>query len=403
MGESELHERLHACAEIDVIAAGKAAGPMLTAFAASCGLQPRRLMGIGPNDDATLPEGAKWYRAAHPIPDERSVRAGHAALDVAKTTAEEDGLVVLLSGGASALMAVPSEAISLTEKQRTIQTLLDEGADISEVNTVRKHVSAIKGGRLAVASRAAVITLALSDVPGDAIEVIASGPTVPDPTTAGDALRVLGHRGGTHSYPSRLVEWLERAGESADLESPKPGDPRFAHALARVIGGADSALDAAHETAAALGYNVTRLKNRVGGEARVAARRYADATTGILETASRPLCLLSAGETTVHVRGTGRGGRNQEFALALAEPISRFAGKVVFASVGTDGIDGPTDAAGAVVDDHTIARALTAGLGRPEYYLANNDSYTFFDRLGDLIRIGPTNTNVADIQIMLAL
>jgi hydroxypyruvate reductase len=322
-------------------------------------------------------------------------------LATARSLRAQDLLVLLLSGGASAFMAAPAEGISLADKQQTVEMLLRDGADIEELNTVRKHLSAIKGGQLGSAARGPILTLALSDVPGDDLSVIGSGPTVPDATNADGALAIIARRGGIERFPRRVVTRLRRMAASEISDTPKPGDPRLKTSLARLIGGAVEALNGAQQAAEELGYRVCRVGERVSGEASAAALGYSALLARALLIESPPVCVLSSGETTVRVKGDGRGGRNQEFALALAPLLPRLGVRVAAASVGTDGIDGPTDAAGAVVDETTIARGAARGLSPPERYLEDNNSYEFFSALGDLIRTGPTNTNVADIQIAL--
>ncbi len=361
---------------------------MLAAFAATSPVPTRASMTVGIND------------AGHPLPDARSVMAAHEAIQVASAAAPQDLLVVLLSGGASALMAQPAYDLPLEEKQRTVQLLMEAGADIAELNTVRKHLSAIKGGRLAAACAGSTLTLTVSDVVGDDLSVIGSGPTVPDPTTWGMALGVLERRGGKDAYPDEAVAILERGVRGMLPETPKPGDPRLARSRALVIGGRANALGGARRAAQALGYHVDIIAEPIIGDARAAARTHLTMADRVLQTLPRPACILSAGETTVRVVGQGTGGRNQEFALALAEGIASLGAGVAVASVGTDGVDGPTDAAGAVVDDTTPARARAAGLA-PSDYLNDNNSYAFFHALNDLIRLGRTDTNVGDIQVVL--
>jgi hydroxypyruvate reductase len=276
---------------------------------------------------------------------------------------------------------------------------------------VRKHLSAIKGGQLAAACPGSVVTLVVSDVVGDEPSAIGSGPTVPDATTFADALQALERYGGTAVYPSTIVQRLLDGSNGVVPETPKPGDPRLARSMAHVIGASRTAVAGARAAAEALGYHVHVIEEPVTGEARAAGQ-------GLVETASRlrppldaaravavredaPLCILASGETTVQVVGAGWGGRNQECALGMVRRLNTFGRRAVGASVGTDGIDGPTDAAGAIVDTTTLSRAMTAGLDAPERYLDNNDSYRFFDRLGDLIRTGPTDTNVGDLQVIL--
>ena len=396
---------LQQAAAVDVIAAGKAAAAMLNAFAAATSVPLRHVLGIGPSRPQVLPEGAEWVAGGHPLPNDGSVTAARRARAIAEASHEGDLLVVLLSGGGSALMSLPVEGVTLGDKQRTARLLMEHGADIHELNTVRKHVSAIKGGQLAAAARGRVLTLAVSDVVGDDLSVIASGPTVPDHSTFHDAIDVLTRRGGQAQYPEAIVSRLLRGARGEVPETPKRSDPRLSRSTARVIGPQRGAIDGARTAAAALGYEVHVLPDPVTGEARVAGAAYVAALPSLAAEADRPLCVISSGETTVTVQGTGKGGRNQEFAFAMAEALATAAfarsRQIAAASIGTDGIDGPTDAAGAIVDTETLARAAGAGITDPRAYLDNNDTYTFFDRLGDLVRTGPTDTNVGDLQVVL--
>jgi glycerate 2-kinase len=395
--------RLTSALNVDVIAVGKAAGPMLNAFATSVGRPLRAIEGIGPVRPDSLPERARWHDAGHPIPDSRSVNAARRALDIAAATAPDDLLVVLLSGGASALMALPAEGITLEDKQETVRRLLRAGAAIDELNAVRKHLSGIKGGRLAAATGARVVTLVISDVVGDDLSVIGSGPTMPDPSRFADALAVLGARGGRAAYPHHVVSWLQR-GERGDVpETPKPDDPRIMRSVARIIGGRMTAVEGAAAAARSRGYDVHVIDRPIVGEAREAARAFAAAVHAESVRVRSPACVIGAGETTVHVRGNGLGGRNQEFALAALADLVRSAplgSEIAFGSIGTDGIDGPTDAAGAIVDATTADRAAALGLD-PQRFLDDNDSYHFFSALDDLVRTGPTGTNVGDVQVAL--
>jgi glycerate 2-kinase len=402
LGDADIVAPIQRARAIDVIAAGKAAGVMLNAFVAGSSAPIRRLLGIGPATPAVLPEGAEWYDAGHPLPTEASVAGARRALEVAARSTDEDLLVVLLSGGGSALMALPADPITLAEKQQTARTLMAAGADIYELNTVRKHVSAIKGGQLAAAAGGGVLTLAVSDVVGDDLSVIASGPTVPDESTFAEALAVLERRGGAAAaYPASVVQRIRAGAAGIVAETPMRGDTRLARAAARVIGRQRGAIDGAVAAAESLGYHVHVVREPVTGEARVAAlehvARVADATRSM----PRPACVISSGETTVMVRGSGKGGRNQEFALAMAPALDLLGPRVAAASIGTDGIDGPTDAAGAVVDRATLARARAAGIESAAPYLDNNNTYAFFDAIDDLIRTGPTCTNVGDLQVIL--
>lgn len=341
----------------------------------------------------------EFIAGGHPIPSSGSERGGRRALDIARATNPDHVLLVLISGGASALMAVPADGLVLEDKQRTTDALLRAGADIHALNTVRKHLSAVKGGQLAASATAPSWTLAISDVVGDDPSVIASGPTVADRSTFDDAHGVLSRFGGLGSFPPAVVTRLEQGRAGAIADTPKPGDPRLAHAETRVIGSRLDAMRGAAAEAERRGYHVRVIEQPVVGFAREAAVAHLRAAGEMAAGAARPLCIVSSGETTVRVVGSGLGGRNQEFALAAAEALSR-SGASVAASVGTDGIDGPTDAAGAVVDSETIHQAERAGLV-PARYLADNNSYEFFNTLGDLIHTGPTGTNVGDLQIVL--
>ena len=402
LNDPALISQLTSAGSVDVVSAGKAAAPMLAGFASASPVPPRSMTGIGPGQPAVLPAGAVWHSTAHPVPDERSVAAARRALAVAASVTPRGVFVVLLSGGASALMAKPAGELSLADKRRTNELLLESGADIGEMNTVRKHLSAIKGGRLAVATGGAVVTLVISDVVGDNLSTIASGPTVPDATTFEQALDVLDRRGGRHRYPPPVERWLTRGAAGDVEETPKPNDPRLSRSVARIIGGRLTAVDGASRAAESLGYRIHVIEQAVTGEARRAGLALVDvASWASMLRDSQPLCILASGETTVHVTGHGLGGRNQECALAMATQLETLGSSVVAASVGTDGVDGPTDAAGAIVDTTTLARAKAAEMAPPERYLENNDSYTFFNQLGDLIRTGPTGTNVGDLQVIL--
>ena len=388
-------------AAVDAIAAGKAAGVMLNAFASGSSAPVRTMLAVGPERPAVLPEGAEWRSGRHPLPDEGSMEGARRALAIAGAAEEADLLLVLLSGGGSALMALPADGVALADKQETARLLMAHGADIHELNTVRKHLSAIKGGRLAAATRGTTVTLAVSDVVGDDLSVIASGPTVPDDSTYAQALEVLARRGGAETYPEAAVRHLRRGAAGAIPETPKTGDPRLARAMARVIGPQRGAIEGARRAAEALGYHVHVVREPVTGEARIVAGAHVERVGAAAGALPRPVCVISSGETTVTVTGRGRGGRNQEFAFAMARTLERLGTAVAAASVGTDGIDGPTDAAGALVDPTTFARARAAGIASPEAYLDNNDTYAFFDRIGDLVRTGPTSTNVGDLQVIL--
>ena len=355
------------------------------------------VIGVGPQD---VPDRFESIVGGHPIPTESSERAGRRALAVAESLEADEALVVLLSGGASALMAVPGDGVTLEDKRATTGRLLRAGADIHALNTVRKHLSAIKGGWLAAQARGPCRALAISDVVGDDLSVIASGPTVGDASRFEDALEVVRRFGGEAGYPPAVVARLRHGVAGAVPETPMPGDARLAQTTTAVIGSRRDAMAGAVAEAGALGYEVLRLDDPVIGEARTTAVSHLRAVLARADGIGRPACVVSSGETTVHVTGAGKGGRNQEFALAAAEMLARIDAPAVVASIGTDGIDGPTDAAGAFSDRTTMARARAAGLS-PDRFLFDNNAYAFFDALGDLIHTGPTGTNVGDLQLVL--
>lgn len=356
---------------------------------------------VGLPDEAGATPPLEWMASSHPVPDDRSVRAGRAAMDLARALDDDDVLCVLLSGGASAMLAVPAPGITLDDKRTTTARLLAAGADITSLNMVRKHLSEIKGGRLSAATRARVLAWLLSDVVGNDPSVIGSGPTVADATTFEDTLRVLDRFGGRSSYPVTVVAHIERGAAGRVPETPKPGAADLRRTTTEVIGSAVDAVSAAATVARRLGYQIVICDRPVTGEARDAARAHAEWLSDQLSRLSGRVCLLSSGETTVTVRGKGIGGRNQEFTLALAMAWADRGRPIVAASFGTDGVDGPTDAAGARVNRDTIARALGRGLDA-DLALQANDSWSFFNALGDLMRTGPTGTNVGDLQIVLA-
>ena len=382
---------------VRVVAAGKAAAAMARRAAELLG---ERLVGglvVAPGAAEAIAR-LDCVIGGHPVPTEGSESAGRRALAMANAAGPGETLLVLISGGASALMAVPAGALRLSDKQRTTGRLLREGAEIHDLNAVRKHLSAIKGGQLATATEASCTTFAISDVVGDDLTAIASGPTVADPTTFAGALRVLAACGGTDAYPPAVVARLQEGRDGRVAETPKPGDPRLARSRARVIGSRHEAMAGAADAARARGYQVVVVRPPVVGEARVAAASH---LAQAWPAAGQPLCVVSSGETTVRVTGTGRGGRNQELALAAVEPLAALGRPAMLASVGTDGVDGPTDAAGAIADDTTAARARQRGLPPPARFLDDNDSYAFFDALDDLVRTGATGTNVGDLQVLL--
>jgi glycerate 2-kinase len=379
---------------LHVVAVGKAAAPMATAFMAAPHLAIRRAVAIGTHVDEPLPDGVEWLESSHPLPDARSEAAGRRALAVAQAVHSGEALVILLSGGASALMAAPVEGISLADKVSTTRLMMNAGADIHALNTVRRHLSNVKGGRLAAACVGTAITLALSDVVGDDLNAIGSGPGVADDTTWSDAAAALERFGGdAHLAAVRAVIARGLAGELPD--TPKAGHASLSRATAKVIGGRRDAMAGAKAAAERLGYHVLLIDEPVVGEAKAAGPGWLDQARQLSRGLAGPVCVISGGETTVRVTGNGQGGRNLEFVLSIAEALS---GHVAAASIGTDGIDGSSGVAGAMVDSTTLARAAGAGLAPPGHYLASNDSLAFFAPLGDVIRLGRTQTNVGDLQ-----
>ncbi len=386
---------------LHVLALGKAAAAMFLAFRAVAPGPVAQALVIGPHRPADWPDGVPFVEGGHPLATEGSLEGGRQALALARRVPEDGCLVCLLSGGASALMAAPMPGLSMAAKQRVVAQVMRGGGDITALNAVRKHLSAVKGGRLAAACPGRVVTLAISDVIGDDLSVIGSGPCVADGSTWEDARDAV-RRFAADAPPDAEVLALIDAGRAGLLaDTPKPDDPRLRRATARVIGGRREAMAAAAAAAAALGYAPVVIDSPVFGEARAAAAAWWRDVQTRLAHVHTPAAFVSSGETTVTVRGQGRGGRNQEFALALVEPLGVATHEMAVVSVGTDGIDGPTDAAGAVVDSSTHARALRLDLDRPAVYLDRNDSYAFLDAVGDLVRTGPSDTNVGDIQVLL--
>ena len=341
--------------------------------------------------------------AGHPVPDEAGLRGTEKVKETLRRTGDRDLVIFLLSGGGSALLPSPAPGLTLDDKRRLTQYLLESGANIQEINSIRKHVSEVKGGQLArLAFPSALVSLILSDVIGDRLDSIASGPTVPDGTTFADCLRVLEKYGLTRKIPPAVLDHLEKGARGEVEETPKPGDPAFRRTQNLIVGSNIQALLAAQEKAEASGYNCLILSSFIEGETREIARMHAALAREILASGHpvrRPACLISGGETTVTIRGRGLGGRNQEFALAAAIALDGLADVVVL-SGGTDGTDGPTDAAGAIADGATVGRARAVGLEAADS-LRENDSYHFFEPLGDLLMTGPTLTNVMDLRLVL--
>ncbi|MFM9967774.1 MAG: glycerate kinase [Burkholderiales bacterium] len=388
-----------------VVGAGKAGGAMAQAVEALwpstaplSGLVVTRYGHIPPRD-AALASRIRVIEASHPVPDAQSEHAAQEILNSVRRLRREDLVLCLISGGGSALMALPASGVTLAQKQAINRALLSSGANIAEMNCVRKHLSAIKGGRLGAAcAPARVVSLMISDVPGDDPAVIASGPTIPDPSTCEDAMEILDR------YRIDIDTSLRQRLRNGEIETPKPGDVRFADHEIKLIATPRLSLEAAAEAARSMGLDAHILADDMEGESREIGRAHAALARAIArhgEPFSKPCVLLSGGETTVTlgVNAGGRGGRAAEFALGAALDLKGEPGITLF-SADTDGIDGSEDNAGAIVTPDTLARAAVRGLNANEY-LARNDSYGFFSALEDLIVTGPTYTNVNDFRAIL--
>jgi hydroxypyruvate reductase len=388
---------------IVVVGGGKASARMVQALEDLLG---ERISGglVNVKTDHLAPvDRVELVEAGHPIPDDAGL-AGARRIAALLQGLDERALVIgVISGGGSALLPLPAEGITLADKQAITGQLLAAGAEIGEINAVRKHISALKGGQLArCAAPATLINLLLSDVVGDRLDVIASGPTVADSSTFAEAREILERYELWAGCPAGIRRRIERGTRGEVAETPKPGDPALSRCSNVVIGGNRLALRACERAAREAGFNTVVLSSTIEGETREIARMHGAIGREIREAGAPlapPACVISGGETTVTLRGGGKGGRNQEFALAAALEIAGLRGLAVF-SGGTDGTDGPTDAAGAIAFGDTVARGTAAGLGAAAHLRAN-DAYPFFDRLGDLVRSGPTGTNVMDLHLVL--
>jgi len=389
--------RVPAAARLVVVAAGKAAAPMAAALEAVAGDQVARGVAVTKDGHGRRLARLALREAAHPVPDARCEAAAREVLELARGAAPDEELVVLLSGGASALLACPAPGLSLADLAAATELLLAGGADIEETNAVRKHLSALSGGRLARAWAGGPVTvLAVSDVPGDRLDVIGSGPCAGDPTGFADAVAVLRRRGPWERVPEVVRVHLEAGARGEREETPGPGDPVVARVVSRVVASNAMALEAARRAAVARGLRAEVDPEPLAGEAREAAPR-------LLQRARKasggaPLVWLAGGETTVTLgRSPGRGGRNQELALAAAVALDG-AGDAALLAAGTDGTDGPTDAAGAYADGGSVRRGTALGLDAARL-LDHHDAYRFFDAEGGLLRTGPTGTNVMDLAL----
>jgi len=405
--EEERRFDLSGFSRLLVLGAGKAAARMALGVEEVLGGRlARGLIAVKPGHGAALGK-VRVIEAGHPLPDRNSVRAAEQVLDLCRGAGEGTLFLNLISGGASALLCLPRPPLSLEDKQETTRLLLGCGATIQEINCLRKHLSLIKGGRLAERMAPGTsLNLILSDVAGDRLDTIASGLTVPDPTTYEEARAVVLKYGLRERLPAGVAQLLEQGARGLIPETPKPGDPVFSRVNNFLLGTNRTALLAARVRAEALGYHTVLLTSQLIGEAREAAgfllgigrdiRRH-----GLL--VHRPACVIAGGETTVTLRGGGKGGRNQELALSFLAELGEDPGGsagLYLLSASSDGGDGPTDAAGAFACPEFLRRAGARGLSAREY-LARNDSYAFFARIEGLLKTGPTNTNVCDLQILL--
>ncbi len=386
-----------------VIGFGKASAAMAQAIEEICGDKIARGAVSVKYAHTQALQKIELYEAGHPLPDANSLRATQAILRVLGEARADDLVICLISGGGSALLDLPAAGVSLDDLRTATQVLMHAGATINEMNALRKHLSQVKGGQLARhAGGAQIISLILSDVIGSPLDTIASGPTAPDSTTFADALAVIEHRGVRAQLPASVLQHIERGARGAIADTPTGDDPLFARVQNVIIADNAIACAAAMRAAKAQGFNSVLLTSYLQGEAREVAKVLAAIAKEIAasdQPIARPACVIAGGETTVTVRGSGTGGRNQELALAAALEIAGMERAVVL-SGGTDGSDGPTDAAGALVDGTTLTRAAARGMDA-HAFLSNNDAYHFFQPLDDLIVTGPTHTNVNDVMLVL--
>ncbi len=404
-GEPERIVDLNEIRRLVVVGGGKATAPMARALEEIAGDRIEEGL-VNVKIGFGEPLGRiEVVEADHPVPDSRGVAGTRRIMDLLSRAGQGDLVVSLISGGGSALLPLPAGRIGLEEKQAVTRMLLECGAGIDEINAVRKHISGSKGGQMARAAvPAVIINLMLSDVVNDRMDVIASGPFVPDGSTFQESWSILDRYDLIKRVPEAVKEHLQRGVDNLIPETPKSGDPAFERVTNRIIGSNILALEAAAREAESLGYHTLILSSSIEGETREVARVHTAIGREILKTGRpirRPACVISGGETTVTIRGTGKGGRNQEFCLAAAldmEDLPREG--LVILSGGTDGNDGPTDAAGAVVDPETVERGRKAGLDA-RAYLNDNDAYTYFSATDDLLVTGPTRTNVMDVRLIL--
>jgi glycerate 2-kinase len=389
--------------QIYLIGAGKASAPMAEAIEEVIGNRLSEGVVVVKTGHGLYLRKTTVLEASHPIPDEAGLEAAQKIKTLLEKAQSNDLVFSVISGGGSALLPLPANGLSLTDKQLVTQMLLGCGASIQEINAVRKHLSQVKGGQLAkAAAPAQLINLMLSDVVGDDLDTIASGPFVPDRSTFQDVAAILARYNLTERIPAIVKDYVERGLKGRAPETPKPGAPEFQKVINLIVGSNYQALLAAAGEAKKVGYRPLILSSCITGETREVAKVHAALAKEIRASGHPvrpPACLISGGETTVTLKGNGKGGRNQEFALAGAIELDGMKDVLLF-SAGTDGTDGDTDAAGAMSDGNTCTRALQAGMS-PSRHLEANDSYPFFARLGDLVITGPTRTNVMDIRLVM--
>jgi glycerate 2-kinase len=374
--------------DIHILSVGKASHAMASPLPGLLSGRPFRGLIVTKYITAPPPPGFEQIAGGHPLPNEASMRAGERALEFLSQVQADDLLICLISGGGSALMTAPNPGVTLDDMQSLTRSLLLCGARVDEINTLRRHLDQLKGGGIACkAHPARIVSLILSDVVGNPLEAIASGPTAPDPTSKGDALYLIQKYGLMEQVPSGIIQAL--------VETPKPGEKVFQRVQNVLVGSNEQAAEAAHDYARAAGLDAMILQTNLQGEARDAAEYICARLREELRLRKRPFCLVAGGETTVTVRGKGRGGRNQELALACAKKISGLE-DVLIVSLATDGEDGPSDAAGAVVAGETFKRGTALAMNAADF-LTDNDSHQYFSRLGDLLKPGPTGTNVNDL------
>jgi glycerate 2-kinase len=402
-GESKTVLDLQAFARVFVVGGGKATAPMARAVEDILGERIRKGIINVKYGFAEELVRTELVEAGHPLPDQKGLEGARKILDLLQSAGERDLIFSLISGGGSALLPLPAGIITLAEKQALTKKLLECGASIDEINAIRKHISLSKGGQLARAAfPATTVNLMLSDVVGDRMDVIASGPFVPDESSFKEAWAII-EKYEITDIPESIKVHLQKGLRGEIPETPKAGDLVFSRVHNRIVGSNLLALEAAKDEAERMGYRTLILSSRVEGETKEVARVHTAIAKEILASGQPlrpPACVVSGGETTVTIRGHGLGGRNQEFCLAAALDLADLPPRVVVLSGGTDGNDGPTPAAGAIVDQQTVQRGIRAGMNAAEY-LRNNDSFRFFEKTGELLMTGPTKTNVMDVRLVL--